>query len=54
MGAFDKFDWIINEGATSSKGTGPDVDHTTTSLNGIRRYTVHYFTLDLRILQKET
>ena len=30
----DDFDWSINSGETSSKGTGPKVDHTTGTREG--------------------
>ena len=31
----DDFDWLLNQGETSSKETGPAVDHTTHSKQGI-------------------
>ena len=31
----DDFDWLINQGKTLSKDTGPTVDHTTHSKQGI-------------------
>ena len=34
----DTFDWIINRGPTPSEGTGPEVDHTTTSGQGTSSY----------------
>jgi hypothetical protein len=33
-GLRDAFDWIANQGATPSEGTGPEVDHTTSSPGG--------------------
>ena len=35
IGLSDTFDWIANQGATPSEGTGPEVDHTTMSSTGI-------------------
>jgi hypothetical protein len=34
----DNFDWSINIGETSSKNTGPEVDHTTGSKEGRNLY----------------
>ncbi|XP_035827615.1 MAM and LDL-receptor class A domain-containing protein 1 [Aplysia californica] len=35
----DNFDWTVNQGPTSSTGTGPSVDHTKGTVNGSYIYT---------------